>query len=219
MFNKIEKINNNLFVQTENAQKEVIESNSKFGFKGIIEKVKKIVVIPVVAVGITFSSLVGCGSNPVQPDYEARIVELEKENASLRIVVGESDIPLNDYFADLNERVEILENENKNLKAEVETLSGEAVCTTDADCERWEEEQVKIVPKPVTKAEVLSGEMININTATLEELEMLPGVGPKTAQAIIDGRPYGAVEEILEVRGIGDKKFEGMKNNICVDCE
>lgn len=54
---------------------------------------------------------------------------------------------------------------------------------------------------------------ININTANLDELTSLPGVGEVTAQKIIDGRPYKAVESLMEVSGIGDatyKKFEHM---------
>ena len=48
---------------------------------------------------------------------------------------------------------------------------------------------------------------IDINIATLDELETLPGIGPKLGQAIIDGRPYEKVEDLLKVEGITDKKL------------
>ena len=55
---------------------------------------------------------------------------------------------------------------------------------------------------------------IDINAATLEELESLVGIGPKLAQMIIDGRPYKKVEDLLEVKGIGEKKLEKIRHLI-----
>ncbi|WP_343344051.1 helix-hairpin-helix domain-containing protein [Terrisporobacter petrolearius] len=61
---------------------------------------------------------------------------------------------------------------------------------------------------------------ININTATLEELDTLPGVGEATANKIVNHRGesgnFKSIEEIKNVNGIGDKKFEDMKDLICV---
>lgn len=65
-----------------------------------------------------------------------------------------------------------------------------------------------------------SGGLVNINTATLEELDTLPGVGPSTAQAIIDDRtqngPFSSIEDLMRVSGIGDKKFANMKSGITI---
>jgi competence protein ComEA len=67
-----------------------------------------------------------------------------------------------------------------------------------------------------TKAKLAPGQLININTATKEELETLPGIGPVKAQAIIDSRPYNAPEDIMKVKGIKQKSFEKIKDFITV---
>lgn len=61
--------------------------------------------------------------------------------------------------------------------------------------------------------------IVNINTASREELMALKGVGEKTADAIIAYReiaPFETPEEIMEVKGIGEKKYEAIKDHICV---
>ncbi len=65
-----------------------------------------------------------------------------------------------------------------------------------------------------------SSGLININTATAEELDELPGVGPSTAAAIIQDReengPFSSPEDIMRVSGIGEKKYAKMEAYICV---
>ena len=65
-----------------------------------------------------------------------------------------------------------------------------------------------------------STDAININTADAQLLDELPGVGPATAQAIIKDReengPFSAPEDIMRVSGIGETKFEKMKDALCV---
>ena len=61
---------------------------------------------------------------------------------------------------------------------------------------------------------------VNINSATAEQLQSLPGVGPVTAKAIIEYRTkvgkFNRIEEIINVKGIGEKKFQRIKDRIVV---
>ena len=62
-------------------------------------------------------------------------------------------------------------------------------------------------------------DLININTASLEELDILPGIGPSKAQAIIDYRavtPFQIIEDIMNVSGIGQATFDKIKDLIAV---
>lgn len=76
-------------------------------------------------------------------------------------------------------------------------------------------ESIAAPSAPAKKKGIPSG-AINLNTATAEELEDLPGVGPKTAQAIIDLRPYSTVDELLNVKGVGPKKMEQLRPLVTV---
>ena len=56
-----------------------------------------------------------------------------------------------------------------------------------------------------------------IETASLAELETLPGVGPVIAQRIVDSRPYATTDDLLKVRGIGKTSIEILKPMIRVE--
>lgn len=62
------------------------------------------------------------------------------------------------------------------------------------------------------------GDLVNINTATADELESLPGVGPTMAQNIINYRnqhgPFAQIEDIMNVPGIGPSTFDAIQDLI-----
>ena len=59
---------------------------------------------------------------------------------------------------------------------------------------------------------------ININTATVDQLSLLPDIGPKIAQRIIDYREengsFSSIEELLLIKGIGKKRLEELRDYI-----
>jgi competence protein ComEA len=71
-----------------------------------------------------------------------------------------------------------------------------------------------------SKKELAPGETIDINEASEEELARLPGVGPATAQKIVEQRvsngPFKKIEDIQKVKGIGPAKFAKMKDHLRV---
>lgn len=67
---------------------------------------------------------------------------------------------------------------------------------------------------------LLEGEVIDINTAGLEDLQRLPGIGEKRAQAIADYReehgPFRSVDELDNVDGIGERILSGLRDYVTV---
>jgi competence protein ComEA len=68
-----------------------------------------------------------------------------------------------------------------------------------------------------TAAKLAPGQKVNLNTASKEELEKLVDIGPVKAQAIIEGRPYKKIEDVMKVKGIKEGIFGKIKDNITVD--
>jgi competence protein ComEA len=83
-----------------------------------------------------------------------------------------------------------------------------------------EEDQGFVVVSEGTPSSLLTDDLVDINTASQDELEELPGIGPSLAGRIIDYReengPFARIEDIVNVSGIGSATYEDIKDLITV---
>lgn len=103
------------------------------------------------------------------------------------------------------------------MKVHVPTVEETQANNENINVENNAGSQINTGPKEFTSYIKTQGK-ININTATEEELDTLPGIGPSTATKIIEYRKengkFKSIEEIKEVSGIGDAKYEKIKDLI-----
>jgi competence protein ComEA len=63
-------------------------------------------------------------------------------------------------------------------------------------------------------------EKINLNSATVEQLQTLPGIGPAIAKNIVEHRAkvgkFNRIEEVINVKGVGEKKFQQIKDRLII---
>jgi competence protein ComEA len=75
-------------------------------------------------------------------------------------------------------------------------------------------------PAPAASSPAKAAPLVNLNTATAEQLESLPGIGARTAERIVEYRqkngPFKKVEDLMNVRGVGEKSFLRLKPLISV---
>jgi competence ComEA-like helix-hairpin-helix protein len=109
-----------------------------------------------------------------------------------------------DFFGQAEILVKIRESDTKDvvlktsekikIKQETQTISSQ------------ESPQISVSP-----TSSFSQDCIDINTASLKDLEKLYGIGPTKAQAIVEERPFSSVDDLIRVKGIGEKTLQEIK--------
>ena len=103
-------------------------------------------------------------------------------------------------------------------KEQVAAKSAAPASSAASDLKKASKE-VKTTAKSAASAaatKLAPGTKININTADKASLDALPEIGPVKAQAIIDGRPYKSIEDVMKVSGIKQKTFDAIKDYIVI---
>lgn len=75
-------------------------------------------------------------------------------------------------------------------------------------------DSAKTAKAPAAKSDAGVSGKVDVNAASKDELEKLPGIGPVTSQKIIDGRPYKTKRDLLTRKIVGQKEYDSIKDNI-----
>ena len=164
----------------------------------------------------------------------------EKEDIDKKVNIDEVNNTITVFVSgEINNPGVVTIESEKRLSDVVEILGG---TTENADLNKvnlamkLEDESHYIIPKigenvevhsnytSVDSNEIIQDEksnLVNINKATIQELDILPGIGEATANKIINYREengqFKSIDEIKNINGIGDKKYEEIKSLISVE--
>jgi len=165
--------------------------------------------------------------------YEKNVIVADEIETSIIVhIIGEVNNPgivelmIGQRIADAIEKAGGATNEadlsRVNLAYKVE--DGQKICIPSVNCEYFEDNMYITKSSGQTginEEKEEGGSKININNASQTELEELPGIGPSTSLKIIQYRDengkFEDIEDIKNVPGIGEAKFENIKESICVN--
>lgn len=205
------------------------------------QKIVLIIIISIITLGVAYYTYIMKTNDEFNVEEQSLEVEKDTEEENNEVKEEKSKIIIHVSGAVVNEGIVELEEKARVADA-IEAAGGvtEDAYMRDINLASLLEDGMKVyIP---TKEEVMQKEensdyiigsnniignnnveskksgKVNINTATKEELDTLPGVGESTANKIISYREengkFKSIEEIKEVSGIGDSKFEQIKDLI-----
>ena len=135
-------------------------------------------------------------SNDLTGDLSERIVGLEKQ------------------ISQLTDRVNELSNQNNSIAQSIDNLPKVAGASSARNT------SVSSTSQKLQSATTQNSSKINLNSASESQLDSLSGIGPTYAKRIVDYRNsnggYKSIDEIKNVKGIGDKTFEKFKDQITI---
>ena len=100
----------------------------------------------------------------------------------------------------------------KNINRAMKVADGMKIFIPEAGEDQTSHNPGTVVATPGTSSQ--NGAFVSVNSASISELDTLSGVGPVTAQKIIDNRPYGSLEDLVTKKAIGPALFEKLKNQL-----
>jgi len=158
-----------------------------------------ILIFSILSAGVVY---VFSQSRAVGPTFNSQMESLKKQNEELVA-----------KLKNVEDKHNQLVGEFQNAKSEAEKqVAGET--TESVSVKTITQNSSSAVPSPVQSGK------INVNTASVSSLDSLPGIGPSYAGRIIDYREanggFKAIEEVMNVKGIGPKTFEKIKDKITI---
>ena len=176
--------------------------------------------------------------NTIEKTKTAEMLEAEKEEEIIIYIAGEVNkegvysLPEGSRIADAIEQAEGLTEdaytEDINLAYKLEDGMKIKIPNKSETQKQLEEQNANIEDSYITtesgasiqETQTKTSQKVNINTASQQELETLTGVGPSIASKIVVYRKqnglFKTIDDIKNVSGIGDNKFESFKDEICV---
>lgn len=202
-----------------------------------ISKKQKIILIflgIVAIIGIAYYSYVSSkeenlnvsDTNELEVENSSNEVEVEEEESKIKVHISgavknegvyelEGDARIIDAIEKAGGTLEIADMKNVNLASKIEDGMKIYIPKQGEEVTNNNQEVGENIALGNTSKENSKGK-ININKASKEELDTLPGIGESTAEKIINYRKehksFKSIEELKEVKGIGDAKFEEIKD-------